>query len=250
MEHDKQWIAVLFGCLRCATIYRAIQFRGQNEIQGTFTCSACGAVVGAWSGMYGLRDWKAVNVSDEYGPKRGESRGARKARPKPKQRGVTSKKALQTVKAKGTYSTFGGRRFYGGSHRSYQIAGGAGVYLIENAKLYGDQQCLIEAQRRFVPSEFLESLHRPDIARVQPGEYVAKTMSILFADLRNFTPLAERLDPRTVIELLNGFFVIMEPEISRMGGFIDSFRRRSYQGAVRRSRGCSRACRHRDVACA
>ena len=94
---------------------------------------------------------------------------------------------------------------------------------IENAKLYGDQQCLIEAQRRFVPSEFLESLHRPDIARVQPGEYVAKTMSILFADLRNFTPLAERLDPRTVIELLNGFFVIMEPEISRMGGFIDSF---------------------------
>jgi class 3 adenylate cyclase len=52
---------------------------------------------------------------------------------------------------------------------------------------------------------------------------VAKTMSILFADLRNFTPLAERLDPRTVIELLNGFFVIMEPEISRIGGFIDSF---------------------------
>jgi predicted ATPase/class 3 adenylate cyclase len=94
---------------------------------------------------------------------------------------------------------------------------------IENAKLYADQQCLIEAQRRFVPSEFLESLHRPDIARVEPGEYVAKTMSILFADLRNFTPLAERLDPRTVIELLNGFFVIMEPEISRIGGFIDSF---------------------------
>src|SRR5258708_36645614 len=94
---------------------------------------------------------------------------------------------------------------------------------IENAKLYADQQCLIEAQRRFVPSEFLESLHRSDIARVEPGEYVAKTMSILFADLRNFTPLAERLDPRTVIELLNGFFVIMEPESSRIGGFIDSF---------------------------
>jgi GAF domain-containing protein len=75
---------------------------------------------------------------------------------------------------------------------------------IENAKLYADQQRLIEAQRRFVPREFLESLQRSDIARVEPGEYVAKTMSILFADLRNFTPLAERLDPRTVIELLNG----------------------------------------------
>jgi predicted ATPase/class 3 adenylate cyclase len=94
---------------------------------------------------------------------------------------------------------------------------------IENAKLYSDQKSLIEAQRRFVPSEFLESLHRPDIARVEPGEYVAKTMSVLFADLRNFTPLAERLDPRTVIERLNGYFVAMEPEISQIGGFIDSF---------------------------
>ncbi|MEH2538398.1 MULTISPECIES: AAA family ATPase [unclassified Bradyrhizobium] len=94
---------------------------------------------------------------------------------------------------------------------------------IENAKLYADQQRLIEAQRRFVPSEFLESLHRPDIARVEAGEYVAKTMSILFADLRNFTPLAERLDPRAVIELLNGYFLSMEPEISQVGGFIDSF---------------------------
>jgi class 3 adenylate cyclase len=94
---------------------------------------------------------------------------------------------------------------------------------IENAKLYADQQRLIEAQRRFVPSEFLESLHRPDIARVEAGEHVAKTMSVLFADLRNFTPLAERLDPRTVIELLNGYFVSMEPEISQIGGFIDSF---------------------------
>jgi class 3 adenylate cyclase len=52
---------------------------------------------------------------------------------------------------------------------------------------------------------------------------VAKTMSILFADLRNFTPLAERLDPPAVIELLNGYFVSMEPEISQIGGFIDSF---------------------------
>jgi class 3 adenylate cyclase len=82
---------------------------------------------------------------------------------------------------------------------------------------------LIEAQRRFVPSEFLESLHHHDIAHIDPGEHVAKTMSILFADLRNFTPLAERLDPRSVMELLNRYFVSMEPQISHTGGFIDSF---------------------------
>jgi predicted ATPase/class 3 adenylate cyclase len=94
---------------------------------------------------------------------------------------------------------------------------------IENAKLYSDQLRLIEAQSRFVPSEFLESLHHHDIARVGPGEHVAKKMSIMFADLRNFTPLAERLDPRTIMELLNRYFVSMESPISETGGFIDSF---------------------------
>jgi class 3 adenylate cyclase len=48
-------------------------------------------------------------------------------------------------------------------------------------------------------------------------------MSMLFADLRNFTPLAERLDPRSVMEPLNRYFVSMEPQISQTGGFIDSF---------------------------
>jgi predicted ATPase/class 3 adenylate cyclase len=94
---------------------------------------------------------------------------------------------------------------------------------IENARLYKDQQRLIEAQRRFVPSQFLESLDRHDIARVDLGENVAKTMSVMFADLRGFTPLAERLDPRSIIDLLNRYFLSMEQEISRAGGFIDSF---------------------------
>ncbi|NJD08480.1 MAG: GAF domain-containing protein, partial [Methylococcaceae bacterium] len=93
----------------------------------------------------------------------------------------------------------------------------------ENARLYDDQRRLIEAQRRFVPGQFLESLEHPDIAGVDLGQHVAKRMSVLFADLRGFTPLAERLDPRTVIALLNRYFVSMEPAISQAGGFIDSF---------------------------
>ncbi len=36
-------------------------------------------------------------------------------------------------------------------------------------------------------------------------------------------PLAERLEPRLVIELLNRYFVSMEQAISPSGGFIDSF---------------------------
>ncbi|MCX9155330.1 AAA family ATPase [Niveibacterium sp. 24ML] len=94
---------------------------------------------------------------------------------------------------------------------------------MENARLYDEQLRLIAAQRRFVPSQFLESLDHLDIARVDLGEHVAKTMSVMFADLRGFTPLAESLDPHTVIALLNRFFVSMETPIKQTGGFIDSF---------------------------
>lgn len=95
---------------------------------------------------------------------------------------------------------------------------------IENAQLVKAQQRLIDAQQRFVPSQFLDSLAHRDIARVELGEHVAKPfMSVMFADLRGFTPLAEQLDPRAVIALLNRYFVAMEPAITGAGGFIDSF---------------------------
>ena len=94
---------------------------------------------------------------------------------------------------------------------------------IENAQLYEAQQRLIAAQRRFVPREFLESLDHRDIARVDPGEHIAKTMSVLFSDLRGFTPVAERMEPRDVIGLLNRYFGDMGPPIVAAGGFIDSF---------------------------
>lgn len=94
---------------------------------------------------------------------------------------------------------------------------------IENARLHEDQRRLIQAQRRFVPSQFLESLAHRDIGRVDLGENVAKEMSVMFADLRGFTPLAERLGPTVTIALLNRFFGDMEPAITQAGGFIDSF---------------------------
>jgi predicted ATPase/class 3 adenylate cyclase len=94
---------------------------------------------------------------------------------------------------------------------------------IENAALYENQRRLIDAQRRFVPSQFLESLARRDLAHVSAGEHVLKEINVMFADLRDFTTLAERLNPRDTIELLNRFFQNMERPISKEGGFIGSF---------------------------
>jgi class 3 adenylate cyclase len=94
---------------------------------------------------------------------------------------------------------------------------------MENAKLYEEQLRLIRAQDYFVPHNFLEHLDHRDIAHVHLGEHVAKTMTVVFADLRGFTPLAERLEPQTVIGLLNRYFASVEPPILATGGFIDSF---------------------------
>jgi class 3 adenylate cyclase len=48
-------------------------------------------------------------------------------------------------------------------------------------------------------------------------------MSVLFSDIRNFTPLVERLSPKAVIELLNQFYSQLGIPISASGGFIDSY---------------------------
>jgi len=94
---------------------------------------------------------------------------------------------------------------------------------MENAKLYEEQVRLIDAQARFVPIQFLESLGHHDLAEVDLGEYVAKEMSVMFADLRKFTPLAEELGPRATIELLNRYFSALSEPIADASGFIDSF---------------------------
>jgi predicted ATPase/class 3 adenylate cyclase len=94
---------------------------------------------------------------------------------------------------------------------------------MENARLYEEQARQIAAQRRFVPRQFLESLGHHDIAEVGLGEHVEREMSVMFSDLRDFTPLTERLGARAVIDLLNRYFSTLEVPIREAGGFIDSF---------------------------
>jgi class 3 adenylate cyclase len=74
-----------------------------------------------------------------------------------------------------------------------------------------------------VPGQFLEHLGHRDIAEVGLGEFVAREMSVMFADLRGFTPLAERLAPREVIDLLNRYFSRIGIPVAEAGGFVDSY---------------------------
>ncbi len=113
--------------------------------------------------------------------------------------------------------------FHGARTELLRILTAQATISIENARLYAGLQVLSEAQRRFVPYQFLQSLSHADIAKVQLGDHVAKRMTTLFCDLRRFTSISERLGPHRVIALLNRYFAAMEPAIVEHGGFIDSF---------------------------
>ena len=80
-----------------------------------------------------------------------------------------------------------------------------------------------EAYNRFVPRQFLRLLGIDDIRKVEVGQQVERKMTILFADIRNFTSLSESMSPQENFNFLNSYLIQMEPVITAHGGFIDKY---------------------------
>lgn len=80
-----------------------------------------------------------------------------------------------------------------------------------------------EAYNRFVPRQFLNLLGIEDIRKVELGLQVERKMTVLFADIRNFTSLSETMSPQENFNFLNSYLVQMEPVITAHGGFIDKY---------------------------
>jgi class 3 adenylate cyclase len=79
------------------------------------------------------------------------------------------------------------------------------------------------ALERFVPHEFLGFLHRSSIAEVQLGDGVEQEMTILFSDMRDFTPRSERMSPQQNFEFLNDHLSRISPIIRQHRGLIDKY---------------------------
>jgi len=71
---------------------------------------------------------------------------------------------------------------------------------------------------RFLPAPLVESVSRDPAAVNLEGE--AQEITALFADIRGFTTLAERLAPQAVVQMLNEFFSEMAAEIAAHGGIV------------------------------
>jgi adenylate cyclase len=74
---------------------------------------------------------------------------------------------------------------------------------------------------RYVSDSVVEQLlGTPDALRLG-GE--TKHLTVMFADLRGFTPIAESLPPTSVVDLLNNYFGVMTDVIEEFNGTINEF---------------------------
>lgn len=81
-------------------------------------------------------------------------------------------------------------------------------------------QVLNIANSRFVPNDFLKILRKESLLDLQLGDQMETTMTILFADIRDYTTLSEQISPEDNFKLINAFLGRMGPIIEANGGFI------------------------------
>lgn len=83
----------------------------------------------------------------------------------------------------------------------------------------GEREKLRDAFGRYVAPEIAEAI-------LEGGAHLGGTTvhaSVLFADIRGFTSLSERLRPAEVVALLNRYVAAMDPAIRAAGGWINKF---------------------------
>jgi len=93
----------------------------------------------------------------------------------------------------------------------------------ELIKLTSEVLQLNLAYSRFVPRQFLQFLNKESITDVQLGDQVQQEMSVLFADIRDFTTLSETMTPQDNFNFINAYLSRMEPAIIENQGFIDKY---------------------------
>lgn len=83
-----------------------------------------------------------------------------------------------------------------------------------------ERELLIDSFSRYVSRDVLQRLLARGEIKLE-GE--KRTCSILFADVRGFSGIAEKLRPEQLHELINAYFRVMIAAVSAHGGFIDKF---------------------------
>lgn len=89
--------------------------------------------------------------------------------------------------------------------------------------LSADMQETNKSYMRFVPEQFLRLLKKDNIVDVDIGDYAVRDVTLLCADIRNFTPISEQLGCKGIFDLLNACLSDIAPLIRKYGGFIEKY---------------------------
>ncbi len=80
-----------------------------------------------------------------------------------------------------------------------------------------------KAMKRFVPKEFMDMLGKSSVEQVALGDNARQDMAVMFADIRSFSTLSERLSPEDTFRFINQYLARMGPTIRGNGGFVDKY---------------------------
>lgn len=76
---------------------------------------------------------------------------------------------------------------------------------------------------RFVPREFISLLKKKSIREIRLGDQIKQQMTVMFADVRDWTTLSETMSPQDNFSFINGYLRRVSPVIEKHHGFIDQY---------------------------
>ena len=80
-----------------------------------------------------------------------------------------------------------------------------------------------ETVHKFVPKEFMSIVHKDNVVDLKHGDYFEMELDVMFADIRGYTSICEKMTPDETFEFLNNYLSLVGPVVREHGGYIDKY---------------------------
>jgi class 3 adenylate cyclase len=111
----------------------------------------------------------------------------------------------------------------GGEDEIAELSNTMRSFTLELKQTYEALERQSRSFERFVPKQFLQLLGRVNVDEIRLGDQVLVSMAILFADIRGFTTLSEKMTPAENFEFITMLLKRLGPVVRDSSGFIDKY---------------------------